>query len=244
VFSLFRQNTPWTFVIELIGEEFPLRRLLSEVERQNERSKEVVFRADATFTKPEIYEALEDRGAVQRFPSDSRSVPEPPNEPAIYQACGTDMSVAGELPALWEPAEAPTTTTQRLKRVRLHRPWWKVAGAAVVTALVIACWIAYSDRRPASPLGAAALQRSNALVEQQVPFIAAKPVPANSTSKLQTAPVATQETNAARTTLQRVRVGENEVDIGEDVTVRYFAPKPAVVTPTGPVPGAAQPADR
>ena len=217
--------------------------LLSEVERQNERSKEVVFRADATFTKPEIYEVLEDRGAVQRFPSDSRSVPEPPNEHASDQTCGADMAVAGELPALWEPAEAATTITQRLKRVRLHRPWWKVAGAAVVTALVIACWIAYSDRRPASPLGASAPQRSNAF-EQQVPFVPAKPVPANSTSKPQTAPVATQETRAARTTLQRVRVGENEVDIGEDVTVRYFAPKPAVVPPTGPVPSAAQPADR
>ena len=77
-----------------------------------------------------------------------------------------------------------------------------------------------------------------------MPFVPAKPVPANSTSKPQTAPVATQETNAARTTLQRERVGENEVDIGEDVTVRYFAPKPAVVPPTGPVPSAAQPADR
>ena len=77
-----------------------------------------------------------------------------------------------------------------------------------------------------------------------MPFVAAKPVPANSTSKPQTAPVATEEARAARTTPQRVGVGENEVEIGEDVTVRYFAPKPAVVPPTGPVPSAAQPADR
>src|SRR5450759_1648996 len=37
--------------------------LLPEIERQQELGKEVVFRADAAFAKPEIYEALEERGA-------------------------------------------------------------------------------------------------------------------------------------------------------------------------------------
>jgi len=36
--------------------------LLPEIERQQRLSKEVVFRADAAFAKPEIYEALEERG--------------------------------------------------------------------------------------------------------------------------------------------------------------------------------------
>ena len=36
--------------------------LLPEIERQQERGEEVVFRADAAFAKPEIYEALEARG--------------------------------------------------------------------------------------------------------------------------------------------------------------------------------------
>ena len=35
--------------------------LLPEIERQQKRGKEVVFRADAAFAKPEIYEALEER---------------------------------------------------------------------------------------------------------------------------------------------------------------------------------------
>jgi hypothetical protein len=35
--------------------------LLPEIERQQEVGKEVVFRADAAFAKPEIYEALEER---------------------------------------------------------------------------------------------------------------------------------------------------------------------------------------
>jgi len=36
--------------------------LLPEIERQQELGKEVVFRADAAFSKPEIYEALEEKG--------------------------------------------------------------------------------------------------------------------------------------------------------------------------------------
>ena len=45
--------------------------LLPEIEGQQERGKEVVFRADAAFAKPEIYEALEKRGVKYaiRFPS-------------------------------------------------------------------------------------------------------------------------------------------------------------------------------
>jgi hypothetical protein len=36
--------------------------LLPEIKRQQDQGKEVVFRADAAFAKPEIYEALEERG--------------------------------------------------------------------------------------------------------------------------------------------------------------------------------------
>ncbi len=36
--------------------------LLPEIERQQQNGKEVVFRADAAFAKPEVYEALEARG--------------------------------------------------------------------------------------------------------------------------------------------------------------------------------------
>jgi Transposase DDE domain group 1 len=35
--------------------------LLPEIERQQERGKEVVFRGDAAFAQPELYEALEER---------------------------------------------------------------------------------------------------------------------------------------------------------------------------------------
>jgi len=40
--------------------------LLAEIERHQKLGKEVVFRADAAFAKPEIYEALEERDVLQR----------------------------------------------------------------------------------------------------------------------------------------------------------------------------------
>ena len=45
--------------------------LLPEIERQQGEGKQVTFRADAAFAKPEIYEALEDRGVdyVIRIPA-------------------------------------------------------------------------------------------------------------------------------------------------------------------------------
>lgn len=41
--------------------------LLPEIECQQELGKEVVFRADAAFAKPEIYEALEERELFEGF---------------------------------------------------------------------------------------------------------------------------------------------------------------------------------
>jgi hypothetical protein len=45
--------------------------LLLEIERPQKLGKEVVFRADAAFAKPEIYVALEKRGVkyATRIPS-------------------------------------------------------------------------------------------------------------------------------------------------------------------------------
>lgn len=121
-----------------------------------------------------------------------------------------------------------------------HKRRWSVALAAVAIVLVLTCWITLSDRRPASRLGSSALPGSVAN-EQLVPVL---PVarPANGTSQVPTAPVPLKEARVAGATFQQVRFGENEVDyIGEDVTVRYFTPKPPVMPPKRPVGSAAQP---
>ena len=205
----------------------------------------------------------------EKFLNDGGSMPGPANKHAIYQRCGAALAVARELRVLRQPTLLATMIMQRAKDVTWHKRRWNVALAAVAIVLVLTCWIALSDRRPASPLGSSALPRSIA-IEQQVPFLPAKAMPAKGTSKVQTAPVPVKEARVARATFQRVRVGENEVAyigedvtvryftpkpashrvrvgenevayIGDDVTVRYFTPKPAVMPPTRPVGSAAQP---
>jgi hypothetical protein len=71
--------------------------LLPEIERQQKLGKEVWFRADAAFAKPEIYEALEERGAKYtiRIPANdclmrdieellTRPVGRPPHKPVVW----------------------------------------------------------------------------------------------------------------------------------------------------------------
>jgi len=71
--------------------------LLPEIERQQELGKEVVFRADAAFAKPEIYEALEERGVKHaiRLPANgsllrdieevlTRPVGRPSHKPVVW----------------------------------------------------------------------------------------------------------------------------------------------------------------
>jgi hypothetical protein len=155
--------------------------------------------------------------------NDSGSVSGAASNRALRQACGASLAEAGELPAL---RQATSLITQQAKRVPLYKRRWKTA-VAVAAVLVLASWIAHKDRRSASPLGASAVQRSNAN-EQQVPLVPAKRRSANSTSKPQTALVLMGETRkAARAMPQWVRVGNNELDyVAQDVTVRDFTPKP------------------
>ena len=211
--------------------------LLPEVEHQQEGGRAVVDQDDAGFATPETHKTLEKRGVMQTFPTNGSSAAKAPSEDATYQACGAVVAAGGELPALWPPARAVTATTQQFKRIRPQKPWW-MAVAAAVTALGVAL-IAYSNRHPASPLGAE-LQKSNT-IEQQAPVVAKGELPTNSTPTLETGPVASEKAKVAKTRQPRLRFRGNEVDIGEDVTVRYFAPQQAVVPPTRTVPTGSQP---
>jgi hypothetical protein len=86
-------------------------RLLPEIARQQQRGKAVVFRADAAFAKPEIYEALEERGVTYaiRLPANNslerdiaelltRPVGRPSHQPVVwyksflYQAASWDKA--------------------------------------------------------------------------------------------------------------------------------------------------------
>ncbi len=171
------------------------------------------MRQSIRLTRPQREEALNDRGSVPASATTNR---------AIYQACATFLARAGKLLALTQSAWA---ASNRVKRVPWYQARWEAAVGAVAV-LAIACWIGFTDRRPASPHVVSGPQ-GNA-VEPQMPFAPAKRVLAGGTSKPQTAlGLEPGERRTSRTMPQRVLDRDIRVRyISDDVTVRYFAPKP------------------
>ncbi len=76
--------------------------LLPEIERQQKLGKEVIFRADAAFAKPAIYEALEERGVKYAIRILSNDKPGARRRRVAEAACGeTKLQTGGvvqELP--------------------------------------------------------------------------------------------------------------------------------------------------
>jgi hypothetical protein len=98
--------------------------------------------------------------------NDDGSMPVPANRHAIDQPDEGMIAEGWESPMPSQPAMLTTMRRQRAKLIpRFNRPW-KVDMALVVTVLVIACWIAYSDRDPASFLRSSGMQRSTTIEEQ------------------------------------------------------------------------------
>src|ERR1022692_4212645 len=71
--------------------------LLPEIERQQKLGKEVVFRADAAFAKPEVYEALEERGVKYaiRIPANGNL------ERDISELLTRPVGRPGQKPVVW-----------------------------------------------------------------------------------------------------------------------------------------------
>jgi hypothetical protein len=188
---------------------------------------------------------------------------------AIYSPHGL-VTLSPEYP-VFENSTGPTEKILRLARRLLSHNYRRNRRlAAVVSILVLASWIAYSHRRPASSLGPSA---RSTVSGQQVSVPPSKSLPTNDTSELQTGEVPRADAKATGTAARRVRVSENEIDyikddvtvryftpkpaphrtridknqvayIGDDVTVRYFKRKPAMGSPTPPIGGLAQPTSR
>jgi putative methionine-R-sulfoxide reductase with GAF domain len=164
----------------------------------------------------------------QRFPSDGGSRA---NKHAVRP---TSRAAIAEVETLASRRASPGAVATMISYRARRRPWhtrlWRFADrAAVVIALVTASWIAYSYRRPVSPLGPSAGPTSSA-TKQHVPFAPHNLVPAETDmSKPQIASVSMEEARkVAGSTPRRVRIGDNEIDyISDDVTVRHFIPNPA-----------------
>jgi putative methionine-R-sulfoxide reductase with GAF domain len=162
---------------------------------------------------PQREEALNDHGSVAAAATNRTT----------YESLGTFVARAGKLPGLTQSA---WEVLKRAKHVQWYKSRWQTAvGVAVV--LVVACWIGFRDRRPALPLGVSGPQGSNAL-EQQMPVAPAKRVLPNSMSKPQTAlGLEPGERKTSRSMRQRVLDRNIRVRyISDDVTVRYFTPRP------------------
>jgi len=145
---------------------------------------------------------------------------------AIQQPCEATTAVDGKLSILRQPAVLAATLMQQAKRA----PWggrrWNLAAAAVAAVLLLTSWFVYNNRRPASSLRPSTAQ-APIVVEPQAPVLRVKQESGKGTPRLQPATDLVKPAGAGRTSLRRVRIGENEVDyIGDDVTVRHFTPKP------------------
>ena len=118
------------------------------------------------------------------------------------------------------------TLIQRAKRVFWHPEPWKLGLAAVVTGLLLTCWIAYGDGHPDS----FRLNRSTALQDQVL--APPKATTGESRSRPHTVAVSVEEAGPANL-FQQIEDAENEVvHIGSDVTVRYFTTR-SIRTPSG-----------
>ena len=107
-----------------------------------------------------------------------------------------------------------TRVNERIANIRLS------PVAAVIAVLIIATrWIPY-DRRPASPMVASSSPQISNTTRQEILSTPAKPPRSR---MAQAAGTGRAEPKAPSPAFRRVRVGPNEVDdIAEDVTIRHF----------------------
>ena len=133
------------------------------------------------------------------------------------------MTVAAikRLKRLWHAIALATTTTHSLPRPLFNTVRWILASILVVAALMIVNWIAH---HPVSPVEHSMPTKST--VARQVSPIAAKQSPKNRAFKWQTPAAAAEgEQELLGPEFRRVWVSRNEIDyIAQDVTIRRFGP--------------------
>lgn len=90
--------------------------MLPEIERQQQTGKEVAFRRDATFARPEVYEALEEFGVRYciRIPAnDSLATPAMRSSPVHEALVKHPLSHTGKYLARFLDPRAPVSGRRR-----------------------------------------------------------------------------------------------------------------------------------
>jgi hypothetical protein len=117
-----------------------------------------------------------------------------------------------------------TSDKQAVKPAAPNKLMSQIAEAAIVTALLIANWIAYTHREKPQ-VDASTLSPSD-VAALPTPSAPSKATPASiAHTNRQTAANGAADAKAATSEFKRVRVSPNEVDyVADDVTIRHFLP--------------------
>ena len=133
---------------------------------------------------------------------------------AIYQICEAAMAATGDLSAFWRLPGTAAIIGQRIKRLPFRTPQWSAAAAAVV-ALTMIGWSAYSGRHQGP-------RQRVSFVDQQVSE-SDKPSAEESAAQPEILQDAADAGRSSKSAFRRVRVGKSEIDyVADDVTIRYF----------------------
>jgi hypothetical protein len=141
---------------------------------------------------------------------------------SISQRCGAGMPADSEsLRPKW-PNPLVTALMQRAKLVPWSKQAWIVDLGATAAVLLLACWIAYSDR----DANAGSLESRATAIGEHLSLPLANVMLAEYKPTVQTLSVPAEEPWNAKPLRRGSFEAQEVVHIGDDVTVRYFTDKP------------------
>jgi hypothetical protein len=147
----------------------------------------------------------------------SLSEPEPSRRIArIYEGACRFVS---NIPDLRRRAKAAIQILPTPKRLLFDKFRWNLVAVPVLLVLAISSWIAYHRQMPPSPESTQGASN----VPRPVPAVLSK----QSASDQQRSTAHETRASSASSPFKRIRIGKNEIDyVAEDVTIRHFIDNP------------------
>lgn len=185
-------------------------------------------------------ESLHAQASSEKFPAPIRqplhwNAPAPAaRKGAVCKSCGAPIAETGEIPAIERSRQVLSGLLQRIKEVPLPTNSWR-AGLAAAGVLVGVTWILFTGRQPITSSLSASPPPKTASTEQPPSGagtgLASTQRPSSSNASLPKAvgPVAREVTVRHFASKPASQTQAQVKYFGDDVTVRYFAPKFAAV---------------